>query len=178
VGLFRRSKPLHEQLAEEGGLVEAPPHDTTPRWGAAGIHGVPRPRKWDAVVAVETELEGDSASFVALPDGTIVIDDGPDDVRPLADGVETEVRPPYRAEGLRRDAGVWAVGARRIQVVELQHEGDELEVAIRDGERTLTVDGETEFGSIRELEALATGDAVVHAARIDGDLWEVQVSKL
>jgi hypothetical protein len=178
VGIFRRGEPLHERLAREGGLVETPPHDTTPRWGSAGIHGVPRPRNWDAVVAVETDLAGERAAFVALPDGTLVIDDGPDDVRPLADAIEAELQPPYRAEALHRAEGVWAVGGRRIHVVELQHEGDELELAVRDGERTVTVDGEPDFGSIRELEALAHGDAVVHASRIDGDLWEVQVSKL
>jgi hypothetical protein len=178
VGLFRRGEPLHERLAREGGLTEPPPHDTTPRWGEAGIHGVPRPRSWDAVVTVQTELDAERAAFVALPDGTVVIEDGPDDVQPLADAIEAELQPPYRAEAVRREAGVWAAAGRRIQIVELQHEGDELEVAIHGGERTVTVDGEPDFGSIRELERLAQGDAVVHASRIDGDLWEVRVSKL
>lgn len=178
MGLFRRGEPLHERLAREGGLVEPPPHDTTPRWGSAGIHGVPRARSWDAVVSVETDLAAESAAFVALPDGTLVIEDGPDDVRPLADALETELKPPYRAEAIRRAEGVWAAAARRIQVAELQHEGEELEVAVRGGDRTVTVDGEPDFGSIRELETLADGDAVVHATRIDGDLWEVRVAKL
>ena len=178
MGLFRRSEPLHERLAREGGLEEPPPHDTTPRWGAAGIHDVPRPRQWDAVVTVETELDAERAAFIAVPDGTIVIEDGPDDVRPLADAIETALHPPYRAEALRRSEGVWAVAGRRIQVVQLQHEGDDLEVAIRGDERSVTVDGEPDFGSIRELEALAQGDSVVHASRIDGDLWDVEVSRL
>jgi len=178
VSIFRRRESLHERLAREGGLNAPDPADTTPRWGEAGIHGVARPRQWDAVVTAQTELEGERAAFVALPDGALVIEDGPDDVQPLADAVETELRPPYRAEAVRRDEGVWAVAARRIQVVELDHDGEEIELTIRDGERTLTVDGESGFGSIRELEALADGDAAIRARRIDGADWEVRVDRL
>jgi hypothetical protein len=129
-------------------------------------------------VAAETDLEGERAAFVALPDGTLVIEDGPDDVQPLADALETELQPPYRAEAVRRGEGMWAVAGRRIQVAEFEHTGDELELTIRDGERTIRVDGESDFGSIRELESLAQGDAVVRATRIDGNVWEVQVGRL
>jgi hypothetical protein len=178
VSLFRRREPLHERLAREGGLTEPEPVDTTPRWGEAGIHGVARPRRWDAVVAAQTELEGERAAFVALPDATLVVEDGPDDVQPLADAVETELQPPYRAEAVRRGEGIWAVAARRIQVVQLDHDGEELQLTVQDGERTLLVDGEPGFGSIRELEALADGDAAIRATRIDGEDWEVQVDRL
>jgi hypothetical protein len=99
-------------------------------------------------------------------------------VQPLADAVETELRPPYRAEAVRRGEDVWAVAARRIQVVRFDHDGEEIELTIRDGERTLAVDGESGFGSIRELEALADGDAAIRARRIDGEDWEVQVNRL
>ena len=72
VGFFRRES-LHERLAREGGLDERPPHDTTPRWGAAGIHGVPRPRQWDAVATAEAPgLMRDEIEFVGLPDGSLV----------------------------------------------------------------------------------------------------------
>jgi hypothetical protein len=169
---------LHERLAREGGMNEPAPFDTTPRWGEAGIHGVARPRRWDAVVTVRTELEGERAAFVALPDGTLVVEDGPDDVQPLADGVETELQPPYRAEAVRRAEDVWAVAARRIQVVRLDHDGDELELTVRGGERTLRVDGGPGFGSVRELETLADGDAAIRATRIDGEDWEVRVDRL
>jgi hypothetical protein len=178
MGLFRRREALHERLLREGGLDEPPPHNTEPRWGETGIHGVPRARRWDAVVAVEAELEGDSAAFVVLPDGTAVIESGPDEVQPLADAVETEVEPPYRAEAVRRSEGMWAVAARRIRVAEFEHDGEELELAINGGERTLHVDGTPSFGSCRELERLAEGDAVVRARRIDGSAWEVQVDPL
>ena len=178
MSLFRRREPLHERLAREGGLTEGEPYDTTPRWGEAGIHGVARPRRWDAVVAVQTELDGERAAFVALPDSTLIVEDGPDDVQPIADAVETELQPPYRAEAVRRGEGVWAVAARRIEVVQLHHDGDELQLTVRDGERTLLVDDEPGFGSIRELEALAGGDAVIRATRIDGQDWEVRIERL
>ena len=180
MSLFRRREPLHERLAREGGLTDAErePYDTTPRWGEAGIHGVARPRRWDAVVAAQTDLEGGRAAFVALPDGTLIVEDGPDDVQPLADAVETELQPPYRAEGVRRGEGIWAVAARRIEVAQLDHDGEELQLTIRNCERTLLVDGEPGFGSVRELEELAEGDAAIRATRIDGQDWEVRVDRL
>src|SRR6266511_1380946 len=49
MGLFRR-KPLHQRLAEEGGLVE---RSTVPLFTGVipetGIHGIPRERQYDAV---------------------------------------------------------------------------------------------------------------------------------
>jgi len=178
VGLFRRES-LHERLAREGGLVETPPHDTTPRWGEAGIHGVPRPREWDAVVTTEADLDAERAAFVALPDGTLVVEDGPDDLSALADAVEQALPAPYRAEAVRRSEGVWAVAARRIRVVRVSDQaGEEIELTIQDGGRTLIVDGMPEFGGVPALEALLDGDGVVRARRIDGDDWEVRADRL
>jgi hypothetical protein len=180
VGLFRRREPLHERLAREGGLRGGPPpHDTTPRWGEAGIHGISRPREWDAVVSVAADLDAERAAFVALPDGTLVIEDGPDDVQPLAEALEQELPRPYRAEAVAHRDGTWAVAGRRIQVVVLQdQDGEEVEVAIRDGSRTLLVDGNSQFGSVPALESLLEGDGVVRARRIDGSDWEVRVDRL
>ena len=75
--MFRRRESLHERLAREGGLSqgEPPPHDTTPRWGETGIHGVARPRRWDAVVLAESPYPGQELDFVALPDGTLLVED-------------------------------------------------------------------------------------------------------
>jgi hypothetical protein len=56
--------------------------------------------------------------------------------------------------------------------------GDEVELAVRGEERTLVIDGNRAFGTLPELAALADGDAVVRAARLDGDLWEVRVDPL
>lgn len=185
--LWRR-KPLHERLAEEGGLVarQPPPHDTTPRWGEAGIHGVARPREWDAVgVADAPDLPGEEIRFAALPDGTLLVDaELPDDaLSPLAEAIEGALRPPYRAEAVRREQTRWAVGARAIEVVELPEEidGDEIELTVQDDGRTLLVDGARSFGSVPTLERLAGErfDAyVVRAERLDGPLWEVRVGAL
>jgi hypothetical protein len=181
---FWRRKPLHEKLAERGGLVPRPdPIETRPPF-EAGIHGLARPREWDAVVAVETELQGASAQFVALADGTLLVEEGPDDVQQLADAVEAQLPRPYRAEAVRRDDGMWAVAANRLDVIELAEElgGDEIELAVQEGHRTLLVDGDRVFGSAPTLEALAQsrhGDGyVVRAERLDGRLWEVRTAAL
>ena len=61
-----------------------------PSWDAAGIHGNPQPRQWDAVVTVDApEIEGDRAAFVALAGGDLVVEEGPDDLEPLATRVVT-----------------------------------------------------------------------------------------
>ena len=181
---FWRRKPLHQQLAERGGLVPKPePVDTRPPF-EAGIHGLARPREWDAVVAVEAHLPGDSARFVALLDGTLIVEDGPDDVQQLADAVERQLPAPYRAEAVRRGEGLWAVAANTIEVVELEEDlgGDEIELAVQGDHRTLLVDDQKVFGSAPTLEALARsrhGEAfVVRAVRLDGNLWELRTAAL
>ena len=182
---WRRSEPLHEKLAREGGLQEAdpPPHDTTPRWGVAGIHGVPRPREWDATAIVEApELSGDEIAFVTLPDGTLLVE-GEGDPELLADALEGQIEPPYKAQAVRRDERRWGVAARRIEVAPLPGvPGDEVELSMNDGQRTLRVDGMPSFGSLPALERLAEakgyGSYVLRASRLDGALWEVQATPL
>ena len=172
---FRR-KPLHERLAEEGGLYQSEPQeDRRAPWDKAGIHGVHRPREWDEVTTVEADVDGERARFVVPDDKRIVVEEGPDDVEPLADAVS--LRPPYRAEAVRRSEGVWAVAAKRIEVVRLPDvEGSELELSSHGGERTLVIDGERRFGSIPALER--NGDFAVRARRLDGELWEAETSLL
>jgi hypothetical protein len=149
-----------------------------------GIHGVPRPREWEAVATAEAPaLRGDELDFVALPDGTLVVDDDFDAeaLTPLADALEQSLSPPYRARAVRRGGDTWAVAANRIQVIEVPEpvEGDEVELTVSDGERTLLVDGGPSFGGVPTLERLSDDDAyVVRARRLDGDLWEVRVSPL
>jgi hypothetical protein len=185
VSFWRREKPLHEQLAERGGMTmptEAG-RDVVP-WHQAGVHGVPRPRQWDAVVTAEADLPGDAVHFVTLEDRTVVVDeDVPDDqLAPLADAIETQLDPPYRAEGTRKHERLWAVGASKISVVAISEEigGDTVELAARDGVVTMLVDGAHGFGSVPSFQALGAGLAsyVVRADRIDGDLWEVVVLPL
>jgi hypothetical protein len=176
VSLFRRREPLHVTLARAGGI---PFGEDAPRapWDEAGIHGLHRARRWDAVVAVAApELEGDHAAFVALSDGTLVVEDGPDRIETLAQAVESEVPTPYRADAVRREGDLWAVGAKRIEVVDLPGvTGDEIELVSSGTDRTLVVDGARSFGTVAALERPGH---VVRARRIDGELWEVEVDPL
>jgi hypothetical protein len=146
-------------------------------WDAPGIHGLHRAREWDVVVTVEApELLGERADFVALPGGDLVVEEGPDRPEQLAGAVERDLAPPYRAEAVRREGGLWAVGAKRIEVVELPDvEGDEIELSCQGDARTLWIDGERSFGSIPRLERR---DHAVRARRVDGDLWEVESAPL
>jgi len=173
LSLFRREEPLHERLAREGGLVEREPR--TAPWREVGIHGMQRAREWDATVTTEAPgIDGDAARFVVLPDGSVLVEEGPDSsLQALADAVEERLQPPYRAQAARQRGELWAVQARRIRVVQIRNapDGDSIELT-RDG---LLVDGARTFGSVPELEGL--GD-VVRAERLDGDLWEVRASAL
>ena len=183
----RDQEPLHQRLAREGGpgFGEFPPHDTRPRWGSAGIHGIHRFREWDAIVRAEgVELDVDEVRFVTLDDGTILVDgDEDDDLAQLAEALEAELKPPYRAHAVRADDQGWTVAAEAIELVELSREleGEELELTVRDGERMLVADGAPAFGDTTELERLGAergNDFVVRAMRVDGDLWDVRVLPL
>ena len=190
---FRRNKALHERLAEEGGLdLDAVPPSGArpPGWfgeqlGDAGIHGVARPRRWDAVETVESRgLRGSAVHFVVLPDRVLLVEeDEPEDaLTVLAEGVERAIEVPYRAEGVRRDGDLWSVAARRIRVLEVKGlHGDEAELTNVGGVRELVLDGTR---TLHPAPALAqAGEAegleyVVRARRLDGDLWEVEATPL
>jgi hypothetical protein len=181
VGLFRRRRALHEQLAEEAELdIGAVPREVPSRlaglmhgladgflstppdafgrpspFGEVAFHGVARPRQWDTVATAETDLPGEEVHFTALPDGTLVVDENVPDgaLLPLADAIEKVIDAPYRAEGIRRSDRLWAVAATRIEVRELpDHVGEEVE--------------------------LVEDDHIVVGRRIDGDLFEVEVTPL
>jgi hypothetical protein len=183
VGFFRRREPLHRQLAREGGLL---PPEPRPQWQEVGIHGLQRLREADAVVAVDApEIEGDTARFVSLPDGSLLVEEGPDGaLDPLAQAVEQELRPPYRARGVRRSESMWAVEATRIEVLELPDApgGDAIDLTrTADGDTRLSVDGQQIFGSLPVLEQRGEREGAefaVHAERLDGDLWEIRAAAL
>jgi hypothetical protein len=164
---------------------DIPPHDTRPRWGEAGIHGIHRFREWDALVRVTgVELDVDEVRFVALDDGTLVVDGDEDlDLAPLAEAIEQELQLPYRAHAVRADNDAWTAAAEAIELVELPREleGEQLELTVRQGERMLIVDGAPAFGDTSELDQLGAergDDYVVQASRVDGDLWDVRVLPL
>lgn len=192
--IFRR-EPVHRKLARQARLdlgaprADAEPLDPGPHWGETGIHGVPRPRRWDAVVSAEAPgVEQDEIGFVALPGGELVVeppeaepDAGPQALAPLAEALASYLDPPYRAEAVRRGGDAWSVAARRTEVAELDAPGRELELVVTPGERVLTVDGERSFGSIPALEQLGAEQGpsyVVRARRLRDRIWEVEASPL
>jgi len=189
VGLFRKGEPIHVQLAREAGL-DAPPargsaEDPRPPTLDVGMHGLQRPRTWDATVTVEADgIDGDTATFVALPDGTLLVEQGPDtSLEPLAAAVEQELRPPYRARAVRQSDTMWAVQARRIEVVQIPDgpDGDSIELTHTNDGTTYSIDDMRSFGSLPALEERGGREGAeytVRADRLDGDLWEVRAAAL
>jgi hypothetical protein len=194
LGFFRRERPIHQQLAKEGGLDYArdladlsPREPIDPRhpfWQVVGIHGIPREREWDAVASAEAPgLPGDNVEFVALPDGSLVVDEDVPDGTLVALADALSLPAPYHAFGLRQDADVWSVAAKRVQVAEVpEHvDGDEIQLVVTDETRTLVVDDMPSSTSIPSLEAFAAdqfGSFVLRASRLDDLLWEVTVIPL
>ena len=200
MSLFRRRKEtLNERLMREAGLepatVEAEPAGVpeAPFDPVAAIHArldpesravLFRSREWEVVTTAEAaDVKGDEVEFTALPDGSLVVDEeqGDASLGPFADAVEARIEPPYRARAVRRSETVWGVAANRIDVVRLDVSGDEIDLTVNEGERKLTVDGERSTRPLPGLERLGeleSADYVVHAERLDGDLWEVRVSPL
>jgi hypothetical protein len=185
VGLFRRREPLHERLAREGGLGGPAAIDTRPPWQETGVHGLHRPREWDVTLNVAApDVEGDAVRFVVLPDGTLLVEDGPDaGLEPLVAAVEKDLPAPFRARATRQRDTLWAVQGRRIEVLELREglEGDTIDVTHTADGTTLTVDDARTFGSLPALEERGAREGreyTVHAERLDGDLWEIRAAAL
>jgi hypothetical protein len=204
VGLFRRNRDetQNEILLREAGLdrsaeADAPednppaPVDpyagTYPAQDAAGVwtRAMARPGQYDTMTTAHApDLRGEKAEFAALPDGDLIVDveTGDADLSPLAEAVEKHLRPPYRAVARREERDLWAVAARQIDVLRLAFDGgDGIELVQNEGNREIHVDGEPWTGEIPGLEGAGEAlgkDYVVHADRLDGDLWEVQASPL
>jgi hypothetical protein len=197
VGLFRRrQETLNEQLLREAGLdpsqvLADPPTPPEPPRSLLGRAGLPDgtgvgPKEWDATVAATAPgIEGDRVEFTTLPAGDLIVSEeqGNADLSGLADAVEEQLPPPYRAVGTRQDGDLWGVGAKRIEVAQIPFaDGDTLELSRKDSWDEFRVDGEASDATVpRALVALgeaAGTDFFVKAERIDGDLWEVRVSAL
>jgi hypothetical protein len=150
------------------------------------VHGIPRAREWDAVAtALAPGLPGDQLEFVALEDGTLVVDDElpGDALTPLADVLEGGLPAPYHAFAFRQSEDIWSVAALRVDVVEVPEEvaGDQVDLVVNDGERTVLVDeaeSDTEVPSLEQFAAQQFGSFVLHASRLDDLLWEVTVLPL
>lgn len=181
MSLFKR-EPLHERLAREGGLV---PPDPRPAWQETGIHGLQRPREWALTLTAEAPgIEADTVRWVTLPDGTILVEEGPDSsLEDLASTVEERLPPPYRARAARQVGDRWAVQASPIEVLALPDApgGDMLDLARNAGATTFSADGRQVFGSLPALERRGERegrDFAVHAERLEGRLFEITASAL
>jgi len=180
LGLFRRERPIHEQLADEAGLDIDGMDDEL-----AVAAGDPAP-EWDAVASAEAPgLPGEELEYVALEDGTLIVDDDLPDgaLSPLADALEGQIRAPYHGWAFWQGDDVWTVAAKRVQVVEVPEDvpGDEVALSVNNGSRSVLVDGAESHAEIPSLETFAGqqyGSFVLHASRLDETLWEVTVLPL
>lgn len=154
--------------------------------GGGSFMGIPRMRgNWDLIVTGEAPgLTGaDELGFVAVEDGDIFMDSQlPEgDVTPLAEAIELQIQPPYRAYGNRQQGDLWAVAARAIELARFEAAGDEIELTLREGQRELMVDGRKSFGSVPELEEIgkeAAEEFFVRAVRVEDDLWEITTGSI
>jgi hypothetical protein len=202
MGFFRRGESLNQRLLREAELDSTrdaerdQPEPLDPILsareqfgsGAGSLMGIKLPeraRRWDAVVTTEAPgLEGNEVDFVTLPDGSILVEQEQGDAAldPLAQAIEAELVPPYRAHAVRKTDELWAVSALRVEVERFEANGNVIELARTGDGTTLRVDGMPTFGSIPALERLAEQIAgpeyAAHAERLDADLWEVQVAPL
>lgn len=180
---------MHEELAEGTDLLEWEPRSRpaqSPFMGTLDVLHGGRPRRWDAVATAEApDLQGDALEFTALPDGTLLVDDEIPDgaLSPLADALEQSVTAPYRARAVRSEGDVWGVAANRIDVIEVPEEidGDTVSLALQGDQRTLLIDDRPGWSDVPTLEAYALErqrEFVLHAERLDGNLWSVRVNAL
>jgi hypothetical protein len=162
------------------------PLDPSREWLAAGITGLQRHREWDAVATSDADgVGGDEVAFVALPDGTFVLEsEGAADPAPFADALRDDIEPPFRALAVRRP-DVWAVGAVSIRVERLDPDprGNELELTWSGSELRLTIDDlPADPSRAAALERIARarveGAYAAHAHRLRGDVWELSVLAL
>ena len=202
---FRRGETLNERLLREAGIqaaqgdsaVEAPPPSPldpvvafhrqfdSAAGALAGAGLPPRARHWDTFATAEApEVPGHEVEFVALPDGTILVEEEEGDaaLEPLANAVETNIAPPYRAKAVKQTDRIWAVSAMQIRVAKVESDGETIEVTQTSDGKAVHVDGMPVFGSIPELERIGEADGgpayAVHAERLDADLWEIRVASL
>jgi hypothetical protein len=162
------------------------PLDPAREWLAAGITGLARGREWDAVTTLDGAGEpGDEIRFVALPDGSFVVESSVGvDPGPFAAALGESIAPPYRALAVRR-SDRWAVGAVAIEVEPLAPDlrGDDVQLTWDGATLALTVDGvPADPAQASALERIAStrvnGAYAAHAHRLRDDLWELSVLPL
>ena len=145
MSLFRRGEPLHVRLAREGGLSLGTTSEPAARRGtrpastacsgrASGTSSSPSPRRRSRATAPSSSRSGRARG--------LVVEEGPDALDPLAPRSSRSSR---RRTAPRRCAATAVSGrsprGRSRSASSRASHGDEIEVAIHDGERTLVVDG-------------------------------------
>jgi hypothetical protein len=178
-----RASALNLLAALNGSSTEVPALESA-GFGMPGLTGVERSRgPWDTLTTAHApELPGSELTFVALADGTLVVDaDVPDGtVTPLADALEQELEPPYEAAAVRSESGAWTVAAHAVLVAPAgQPDGETAELARVDGVLTAKLD-DSEIdphaappGLVALLDAV-DGDAALTAERLDETTWVAQ----
>ncbi|MCZ7587730.1 MAG: hypothetical protein M5U27_02465 [Gaiella sp.] len=163
------------------GHPSSPAVDGAPGFGLPGLTGAERPRgPWEAIATTRApDLPVERVTFVALEDGTLVVDDDVPDgsLVPLAEAIEAELAPPYEAAAVRDTEGVWAVAAHEVLIAAAEPgEAETVELARVGGERTAKVDGadvpalSAPAGLLALLDG-AEGDAALTAERLDEATW-------
>jgi hypothetical protein len=160
---------------------------TAPGFDLPGLTGVAQARgPWDVVTSAHApDLPGDTVSFVALEDGTLVVDDDIPDgsATPLADAVEKELHRPYEAVAVRRDDedGLWRIAAVDALVAPAspRDASERVDLARVGGEVSATVDGEESEPDraprgLLDLLAHLDGDAALTGERLDETTWVAQ----
>jgi hypothetical protein len=164
--------------------VEVP---TVPGFDLPGLTGGAQGRgPWDVVTSAHApDLPGDTVSFVALEDGTLVVDDDIPDgsATPLADAVEADLGKPYEAVAVRQNDGdgLWRVAAAEVLVAPALPDAvaERVDLARVGGDVTATVDGEETAPEraprgLLDLLAHLDGDAALTAERLDETTWVAQ----
>jgi hypothetical protein len=145
---------------------------------------VPRGKTLDALTSARCPgLPGDVVAFVVLADGRLVAEESVlvDSLAPLAEALGPLVAAPYRAVAARTRGDRWAAAAERVEIVELPGiEGGVIDLNVVGGAREVVIDGRPTIRSLPALDALAEvhGDVVLHAERVDADVFAVDVFPL
>ena len=183
MGFFRRERPIHEQLADEAGLdIDGVGDELAPTLADDKADAVDI--EYDELFLVKApHLPGEVIEFVALADGTLIMEEELPDGAPdlIADAVTAP--PPYHAFAMREGGGVWRVSVRRVAVVEVPEEvaGDVVELVVNDEGRELWIDeveSEAEIPSLERFGAERFDAFDLRASRLDDTLWEVTVLPL
>jgi hypothetical protein len=178
-----RASALNLLAALTGSSPEVPALESA-GLGMPGLTSVERSRgPWDTLTTAHApELPGSELTFVALADGTLVVDaEVPDGtVTPLADALEQELEPPYEAAAVRSESGAWTVAAHAVLVAPAGHaDGETAELARVDGVLTAKLDDSeidphtAPSGLVALLDHL-DGDAALTAERLDETTWVAQ----